>query len=85
MVGLGGYQAMVVSVRLADLSLVAPFRYTRLVFALLLAVLVLGERPDAMTLWGAAVIVGSGTYAMWREAQLGRRRRAMKGAAATPR
>ncbi|AUH63957.1 DMT family transporter [Paracoccus zhejiangensis] len=72
-VGLAGYQAMVVSVRLADLSLIAPFRYTRLVFALILAVLVLRERPDLWTLAGAGVIVLSGVYAMWREAQLRRR------------
>lgn len=72
-VGLAGYQAMVVSVRLADLSLIAPFRYTRLVFALILAVAVLGERPDLWTLLGAGVIVLSGIYAMAREAQLRRR------------
>lgn len=72
-VGLAGYQAMVVSVRLADLSLIAPFRYTRLVFALILAVAVLGERPDFWTLAGAGVIVVSGVYAMWREAHLRRR------------
>lgn len=75
-VGLAGYQAMVISVRLADLSVIAPFRYSRLVFALILAVVVLHERPDAWTLSGAAVITLSGIYAMWREAHLARRRAA---------
>ena len=78
-VGLGGYQSMVVAVRLADLSVIAPFRYTRLIFALVLAVVVLGERPDAMTLVGAAVIALSGIYAMWREAQIRRRQAALAG------
>lgn len=76
-VGLAGYQAMVVSVRLADLSVIAPFRYSRLVFAMILAVAVLQERPDAWTLTGAAVITLSGIYAMWREARLARRKAAL--------
>lgn len=84
MVGLGGYQSMVVAVRLADLSVVAPFRYTRLIFALVLAVVVLGERPDALTLIGAAVIALSGIYAMWRETQI-RRRQAARAARAASR
>jgi drug/metabolite transporter (DMT)-like permease len=50
----------------------APVRYTRLVFALILATVVFGERLDALTLAGAAIIVGSGSYTVWREARLSR-------------
>ena len=39
---------------------------------MLLAVTVFGERPDALTLLGAALIAGAGIYAMWREARLRR-------------
>ena len=58
---------MVMATRVGEASMVAPFRYTRLVFALILAVTLFGERPDAMTLAGAAIICASGGFAMWRE------------------
>jgi drug/metabolite transporter (DMT)-like permease len=45
---------------------VTPFRYTRLVFALILGAAVFGERPDAATLLGSAVIVASGVYTLLR-------------------
>ncbi|MFT4013332.1 MAG: DMT family transporter [Paracoccus sp. (in: a-proteobacteria)] len=71
-VGLGGYSLLVIATRLGQAAALAPFRYARLVFALILALVVFGERPDAMTLIGAAIIVGSGCYAMLREARLRR-------------
>lgn len=73
--GLAGYITMVVATRTGEIGAIAPFRYSRLVFAIILGVLVFGERPDGWTLTGAAVIAGAGGYAMWREARLGRRRR----------
>lgn len=76
--GVLGYYALVTATRLGDMSHVAPFRYSRLVFALVIGVTVFGERPDAATLIGAAVIVGSGIYAAIRE---GQRRRASLAAA----
>ena len=71
--GVLGYYALVTATRLGDMSHIAPFRYARLVFALIVGTTVFGERPDAATLIGAAIIVGSGTYAAIRE---GQRRRA---------
>jgi drug/metabolite transporter (DMT)-like permease len=65
--GLFGYYAVVAAMRLGEVSVVAPFRYTRLVFALILAVLVLKETPATTTLIGAAIVVGSGLYAFARE------------------
>ena len=67
MVGLFGYYAVVAAMRLGEVSVVAPFRYTRLVFALLVAMIFLGERPSLTTLIGAAIVVGSGLYAFARE------------------
>ena len=72
-VGIGGYIMLVTATRLGAAAALAPFRYARLVFALILALIVFGERPDALTLTGAAIIVGSGAYAMWRETRLRRR------------
>ncbi|WP_089898288.1 DMT family transporter [Loktanella fryxellensis] len=72
-VGALGYFALISATRIGDMSHIAPFRYTRLVFALLIGVAVFGERPDAATLTGAAIIVGSGSYAAWRERQRQRR------------
>lgn len=81
--GLVGYAALTAAVRMGDLSVVAPFRYTRIVFALALGLLLFGERPDAPMLVGAALIVGSGLYTLVREARL-RRRRAPSPAAPAP-
>jgi len=76
--GVLGYYALVTATRLGDMSHIAPFRYSRLVFALIVGTTVFGERPDLATLIGAAIIVGSGTYTAIRE---GQRRRASLAAA----
>ncbi len=55
------------ALRTADVSSVAPFRYSRILFALIIAYLVFGEIPDLMTWAGVTLIVGSGLYAFWRE------------------
>jgi drug/metabolite transporter (DMT)-like permease len=67
-----GIFAITASMRVGEIAVVTPFRYTRLVFALAIAVLVLGERPDAWTLIGATIVVASGLYTFWREAKLRR-------------
>ena len=38
-----------------------------ILFALVLGAAVFGERPDALMLTGAALIVGSGLFTLWRE------------------
>jgi drug/metabolite transporter (DMT)-like permease len=68
-----GYALLVTATRIGEASVLAPVRYTRLVFALVLAVIVFGERLDALTIAGAATIVGSGLCTLWREARLSRR------------
>ena len=66
-VGPAGYWAVVEAMRVGQVSAVAPFRYARLIFALAIAAALLGERPDAATLAGAAIVVASGLYALRRE------------------
>lgn len=65
--GLVGYWAVTAAMRAGEVSVVAPFRYTRLVFAATIAAIFLGERPDTATIIGSALIIGSGLYALWRE------------------
>lgn len=64
--GVLAYSALTAAMRSGEVSVVTPFRYTRLVFALILAVTLFGERPDAMMLAGAALIVGSGLFTLAR-------------------
>lgn len=63
---IAAYAALTAAMRTGEVAVVTPFRYTRLVFALILGAVVFGERPDAMTLTGAAVIVASGVFALTR-------------------
>ncbi|MGL4234511.1 DMT family transporter [Tabrizicola sp.] len=65
--GTAGYWAITAATRTGEVSVVAPFRYTRLVFAIAIGALVFGEWPDAMTYLGAALIIGSGLYSFARE------------------
>ena len=58
--GIAGYGALTQAMRTGQVSAVTPFRYTRIVFALAVGVLVFGERPDALTLAGSALIVACG-------------------------
>lgn len=65
--GLGAYYALVGAVRTGEVSVVTPFRYSRMLFALIIGVVVFAERPDAATLTGAAIIVGAGVFTILRE------------------
>lgn len=65
--GTTGYWAITAASRTGEVSVVAPFRYTRLVFGIAIGVLVFAEVPDLLTLVGAAVIIGSGLYSFARE------------------
>lgn len=64
--GMLGYHALTYAMRTGEVSAVTPFRYTRLVFAMVLAMALFGERPDLATWIGAALVVGSGIFALTR-------------------
>jgi drug/metabolite transporter (DMT)-like permease len=64
--GIAGYSALTQAMRTGEVSAVTPFRYTRLLFALILGVTVFGERPDAAMLLGSALVVGSGLFVLTR-------------------
>jgi drug/metabolite transporter (DMT)-like permease len=63
-VGVAAYSALTAAMRTGEVSAVTPFRYTRLVFAIILGSAVFGENPDALTLAGSAIVVGSGIYVL---------------------
>src|SRR5262245_45871913 len=68
------------SYRLAPASLIAPFDYTSMLWALILGYLVFGEVPSALVFAGAAIIAAAGLFVIWRERQLGlQRARAAEG------
>ncbi|MCC6304427.1 MAG: DMT family transporter [Rhodobacteraceae bacterium] len=64
---LAGYLASLIALRWGDLGFVGPFRYTGLVWALILGLAVFGDWPDATTLAGAAIVVATGIYTLHRE------------------
>jgi len=69
---LGGYFFSVQTMRVGDVSYVAPFRYTGLIWALVLGWLVFDDWPDALTLVGAAIVVATGVFTLYRERKLSR-------------
>ena len=62
-----GYQCIIMALRSGDISAVAPFRYSALLWAMVLGYLVFGDVPDTMMVAGASIIVLSGLYAFYRE------------------
>ena len=62
--GVAAYYALTTAMRTGDVSVVSPFRYTRLLFALIWGALIFSERPDMMTLLGGMIIIISGSYAL---------------------
>lgn len=66
-VGLVGYWAIIEATRAGDVSVIAPFRYSRLLFGVALGVLVFGETLDPGMIAGAALVIASGLYTLYRE------------------
>ncbi|MEC3861474.1 DMT family transporter [Mesobacterium sp. TK19101] len=77
----GGYSFAVMVMRVGDVSFVAPFRYTGLLWAMVLGLVVFGDFPGPTTLLGAAIVVASGVYTLLRERTL--RRQAVANARRT--
>ncbi len=62
-----GNHAMILSFRGVEVSLVSPFRYSVMVWAIVSGITVFGEWPDATSWVGIALIVGAGLYTLHRE------------------
>ncbi|RWE60565.1 DMT family transporter [Mesorhizobium sp.] len=75
-----GYQFIIMAMREGDISFIAPFRYTALLWSILLGLFIFGDVPDLPMILGASVIVGSGLYALYRERVVGRQKTAAESA-----
>jgi len=64
---IGGYLASVMVMRVGEIGFTAPFRYTGLIWALVLGFLVFGDWPDGLTLLGAGIVVATGLFTLYRE------------------
>ena len=69
--GVFGYSSLTRAMRIGEVSAVTPFRYSRLIFGIALGVIVFGERPDAATFAGSAIVVLSGLYILARGRRAG--------------
>lgn len=63
----GGYFLLTVSMRAGEMSVIAPFRYTGLLFAIVLGWLVWGDVPNALAWGGIALLVAAGLYVLHGE------------------
>jgi drug/metabolite transporter (DMT)-like permease len=68
--GTAGYYALIAAMRLGEVAVITPFRYTRLIFALIIGWAVFHETPDRWTLIGGGIIVASGLYTLARQRQV---------------
>ena len=70
-----GYMFMVATLRLGELSVTAPFRYSSVLFSIVLGMTIFAEFPDIPSYFGMGLISAAGLYAAHREALLNRKRR----------
>ena len=61
------------SLRYAEASLLAPFDYTTMIWALLIGYIFMDQIPALTTVGGASVVVAAGLFTLWRERRLRRR------------
>ena len=79
-----GHIFLTESYRYASASVVAPFDYTSMIWALVLGYAMFGETPTLMVVLGSAIIAAAGLFVIWREHQLAlARRRAADGSPAS--
>ncbi len=69
-IGMIAYLAIVAATRIGNAGIISSFRYSRMVFALIIGFIAFAEIPDTPTLIGVVIIIASGIYTLWREARL---------------
>lgn len=70
--GSAGHFCLIAGHRLAPASVLAPFIYTQLIWVVIFGYFVFDHLPTSWTLAGAAMVIGSGLYLLYRERQLGK-------------
>ncbi len=71
-IGMLAYLAIIAATRKGNAGIISSFRYSRMVFALIVGYIAFTEIPDAATIIGASIIIASGIYTLWRETRLRR-------------
>lgn len=61
------YYFGIVAMRIGDITVVAPFRYAVIVYALVISYFVWGHVPDTVSLAGIVIVCGAGLYLLQRE------------------
>lgn len=79
-----GQIAMTLSLRHAQASLLAPFDYTTMIWAIALGYLFMAEVPTGATIIGALTVIAAGLFAMWRENRLAKQAVTEPTASAVP-
>jgi drug/metabolite transporter (DMT)-like permease len=63
----GGYYGSIVAMRCGEISVVSPFRYASMLFALMWGYVIFSEVPDRLTWAGIVIVIGAGIYMFHRE------------------
>ena len=69
---IGGYVFGIMVMRVGEVGFVSPFRYTSLIFALILGLVVFDEFPNALALIGGVIVVSTGIFTLLRERMVAR-------------
>jgi S-adenosylmethionine uptake transporter len=62
-----GYSFGVMTMRVGEVAVITPFRYSILLWSILLGYLLFGDVPGWLTLLGAVIVAGAGAFTLWRE------------------
>ena len=62
-----GYQLVIIAFRSGEIAVVAPFRFSLVIWATIAGFLVWAEIPDLLTFLGTGLVVGMGVYTFHRE------------------
>ena len=68
--GYGGMLFLLAAYRRAGAAVVAPMQYSQMLWAVLYGALFFSETPAPRVFWGAAIIIASGIYILWRESRI---------------
>lgn len=63
-----GFMLLVTAYAKAPVGVLAPFQYAQMIYGLAIGLLLFGDHPDPLMLFGAAIVVASGLYIFHREA-----------------
>ena len=62
-----GYLFSVLAMRTGETSFIAPFRYTAMIWAIGLGIILFNDWPDNLTLLGTTIVIATGIYSFHRE------------------